>query len=374
MLIEREDGLPYIWPANLRRPQDRTSLVYLDLNHWISLAKTEAGRPDGAPFRQALEELRRGRSAGTVLCPLSATHFMEMGGITDPRQRFAIAELMEELSGLTSLLARDLIMELEFEASFAAMGLERNEPLTVVDLLAEGVGHAFGVRGGLHIVSSSGEDRTAEARERWQGGPKAFDEFKRQSELLLNRSILRGPSDAEVPELEKYGWNPRAAMKIAERRAKQEAEQSVNLHKDADPTDEDPDPRIWRGARLRDVVGARYLALEAKEQFRRVRAARGIDSILEVIKTPEQARNFADQMPSADVWVTLVTARHRARKAWRPNDIFDIDALSVAVPYCDVVVTDKDAAHATVSTSLAKRLGTTVLARLQDLPARLTAG
>ena len=36
------------------------------------------------------------------------------------------------------------------------------------------------------------------------------------------------------------------------------------------------------------------------------------------------------------------TAWHRnADKVWTANDIYDIDAMSLAVPYCDVVVPDK---------------------------------
>ena len=44
-------------------------------------------------------------------------------------------------------------------------------------------------------------------------------------------------------------------------------------------------------------------------------------------------------MPSSDVAVTLLTARHRNPEArWTANDIFDIDSMSVAVPDGDIVV------------------------------------
>jgi hypothetical protein len=161
---------------------------------------------------------------------------MEMGGIRDPRQRFAIADLMEELSGFSSLLARDKIMEMEFEASLEAMGFRRTEPLATVDLLAEGVGHAFGFRGGLRVVKSTGEDRTTEARDDWPDGPEAFDEFQRKAELWMNQSILRGPSDADVPDLQNYGWNLQSPLDVAVRRAQQEAELPARLQADSEPT------------------------------------------------------------------------------------------------------------------------------------------
>jgi hypothetical protein len=75
-------------------------------------------------------------------------------------------------------------------------------------------------------------------------------------------------------------------------------------------------------------------------------------------------------MPSGDVSETLITAAHRnPQKQWTANDIFDIDALSVAVPYCQVVVTERHAGRTLPVAGLPARLGTDVLATLDDLAA-----
>jgi hypothetical protein len=51
-------------------------------------------------------------------------------------------------------------------------------------------------------------------------------------------------------------------------------------------------------------------------------------------------------MPSTEVSIEIKTAWHRHReRRWTPNDIYDIDALSLAVPYCDIVVTEKACHH-----------------------------
>jgi hypothetical protein len=52
---------------------------------------------------------------------------------------------------------------------------------------------------------------------------------------------------------------------------------------------------------------------------------------------------------------------------WEANDISDIDALSQATAYCDIVVTDSKARHLIESTSLASRLNAKVLSSLNDL-------
>jgi hypothetical protein len=95
---------------------------------------------------------------------------------------------------------------------------------------------------------------------------------------------------------------------------------------------------------------------------------------LEELVANDEARRFTDAMPSADVWVSLIAARHRnPQSRWESNDMFDIDAMCVAVPYCDVVVTDKATCHAVHAAGLPGRLGTIVIPRLDELGGALSA-
>jgi hypothetical protein len=57
---------------------------------------------------------------------------------------------------------------------------------------------------------------------------------------------------------------------------------------------------------------------------------------------PEAAMVFVRSMTSTEVSIEIKTAWHGNRnKQWTANDIYDIDASSLAVPYCDIVVTEK---------------------------------
>jgi len=86
----------------------------------------------------------------------------------------------------------------------------------------------------------------------------------------------------------------------------------------------------------------------------------------------DATRRAWDSMPSFDVSVTLKTAYHRnPAHPWKPNHIMDIDALASTLPYCDVVVTDREAASHLRQTGVADRMGTVVLSRLQDVVQRL---
>jgi hypothetical protein len=80
------------------------------------------------------------------------------------------------------------------------------------------------------------------------------------------------------------------------------------------------------------------------------------------------ARRVVDAMPSGDVCVSLMTEYHRNPQfRWRSNDIFDIDALSVAAAYCDLVVTDKQAADALFRGGVPQRTGSRILTDVNQL-------
>jgi hypothetical protein len=87
---------------------------------------------------------------------------------------------------------------------------------------------------------------------------------------------------------------------------------------------------------------------------------------------PAAARTLTRSMPGTDVAAVLKTNRHRdATRAWTSNDMFDIDALTVAVPYCGTVGTDNAQAHALTVTGLATRMGTTIMRSVTELPDHL---
>jgi hypothetical protein len=79
-------------------------------------------------------------------------------------------------------------------------------------------------------------------------------------------------------------------------------------------------------------------------------------------------------MPSSDIAITLTTARHRnSQTRWIANDIFDIDAMSIAVPYCDLVVTEHHACHALKTARAEQRANTQLFDDLEELGAAVEA-
>ncbi len=345
-----------VWPRLLELPSDEVKVVYLDLNHWISLAQAAAGHPNGIRFLTTLEACRAAKSAETVAFVLSAIHYMEMQKIKDPAQRRAIANVMEELTGFASLVDRIVVMKLELDAMLDQFAREASG-LRRIPLLGRGVRHSFGRESGVRFLGPHG-DATEEVRARM--GVEAFDDFMAKAELLLSRSVLQGPDDDQVQDLRALGWRPESAIQVAEKRAAQERELTPKLGRDTS----------WRRGRLRDVISARELCIEFQDILPQALAQRHL-ALTDVI-SKQSARKFVRAMPSTDVSIELKTAWHRnVNKPWDANDIYDIDAMSLAVPYCDIVVTEKACHHVLKAAGLGERMRTALLRNLEDLPSTL---
>ena len=166
---ERSDVAP-IWPAGLIRPDTR--LIYLDLNHWIALAKANAGHSDGLRWRGALEALRQLRSGWTYV--ISMPLIMELTGNLRRSQRADLAEVIEEFTDFACVMPLTTIAPLEFESALAEF-VEISPRFAPVPLLGRGVMQACGMRGELRARDRDGADVTDRVRLESPLGPQEFD-------------------------------------------------------------------------------------------------------------------------------------------------------------------------------------------------------
>ncbi len=196
-------------------------------------------------------------------------------------------------------------------------------------------------------------------------GSAAFDDFIAEIIVKRERQMLRGPQDQDEEQaLRALGYFPEGFQMVMENRAAQERE--LKGHLDADPR--------WRRGRLRDVVAGRELNIEFGNILPRALEERGL-VLGDSISGPELGHTFVSAMPSTEVAIEIKTAWHRnGQRRWTANDIYDIDAMALAVPYCDVVVTEKACHHILRVASLPDRLETVVLDKLKELPRVLAEG
>ncbi|HXL60459.1 MAG TPA: hypothetical protein VN959_07255 [Mycobacterium sp.] len=112
----------------------------------------------------------------------------------------------------------------------------------------------------------------------------------------LERALLEGPPDEDLPALLEQGYDPLAAIKVAQQRAQQEEERRLKL-------DDDPG---WRRGRLRDVVAARELRYELFDIVKAALRRRGL-AWGDVLGDRESLRRFMGAMPSTDVAIGIKT-------------------------------------------------------------------
>jgi hypothetical protein len=343
-----------VWPRLVRQ---RRPIVYLDLNHFIGMARAIARDPKTpAGYGELFEAARAAIEEERIIIPLSGQHLFEMAAIKDPKQRNDLADVMEVLSGFQYLLGRPEIAHLEIEAGIEAI-LKEQPQLPPLSLIGPSFGWAFGKRGGMRIVDADGNDASGAARR--EMGAERYDEVMRTVNYTVERGILAGPSDEEATRLRAdYGFAPEAAQEIHKSRLEFELDLSQRL---AD------DPK-WRRERLRDVVSAREVAHEWMDAINRViedriRAGRAVLDLDDAARS----RQFMAAMPHTQVAISIKTRYHRdPAHRWTVNDIHDIDALSVAYAYCDVVFTDKAARAALTDSTDLRRAFKTILPRTPD--------
>lgn len=333
-----------VW-AQVVRPQ--MTLVYLDLNHFIELARARLDLSMArAGYSELLDATRRAARERRVLFPLSGQHLWEMSAIASPQQRHDVADVMEELSGFNYLLGRTEIAQLEVEAGIADVFDEPPRP-PAPELIRPTFGQTFGVRGGMSLRSADGSDGSDAAREAM--GDDEYEQFIRQANYMVERAILDGPSDEEMPILrDQFGYAPETSREGAQSRLAFELDLSERLSRD---------PR-WRRGRLRDVVSAREVAHEWLDTVNRVNELRAREGKRQ-LDGDDEARRLLSAMPHSQVAISIKTRYHRNPKhRWDSNDITDIDAASVAYAYCDAVFTDKAVRAALLNSTELRPIGT----------------
>lgn len=349
---------PLVWPDALELPKKPPWLVYLDLNHWIGLAKVaKSQNKTDDPYSNLLEACRAALHLEKARFVLTDILYQEIWKISDPRQRKDLAVVIEELSNFDAILGRATILKLELQATAKKMfPLEVNYLPT--PLLGRGIFHAFGLNGGMKFVSKNGEDKSDELRRKM--GDLQFGKFKITNDLMLQREMLRGPEDSQIEALRLHGYSPEKAWEIVTNRRDKERhiKEQLNIR-----------GAHWRKERLYDVMAANEVAHELLDSINSLAIAHPRSPLDLFGKNKDSALTFARSMPSTEVAIEVKARYHRnPNKNWETNDINDIDALAVAMSYCDIVFTDNEARDALLIAKLDSRLKT----KVPKTPAELT--
>ena len=332
--------------------------MYLDQWVWIRLARAANGEPREDSDLQVLAAVQDAAENG-VAFPLSTTHHIETSQITNPRSRLDVARTMASISHCRTLRARKVLLRHQMlHAMHLAFGRPAFPP-QAPDVLGTGYRWAFdGEPGPLVLRGPDGPVDPATI----DGMP----EFLRKANQLAELMILAGPGDEDVGILrQQYGYRPEATIEVEASRLEWESSY-VDLLADH------PASR----AELRVRLQARELLHEHLAMYTALTSEYRINLSREVGYNPHRPNvsrrrmvSFADTIPSLRIAVDLKVELFRnASKPWTMNAIHDIDALSMAVPYCHVVVPDREMTNLLSRSGAGPRHGTKIITTLSELP------
>ena len=337
-------------PEASERAEFSGRIVYLDQNIWIDLLKriTDA-ESDAIRLRERLINLRE---QGMIQVPLSGSHYLETWHRGGFESRWALARLMRDISGYTTLAPVHVIEEAGVAAAIAARA--GTEMPVFPPLLGRGVNHAFASSTGrfrvVGSIASGGVD---------EGPPAAVPAILAQAVELgapwewIN---LAGPREFPAGGLEVRPEHRKGNLVVADELALR-----MKISNDA-----------GMRARLEDLIITEEMVRiadyvnDACEQL-------GVDPIGLFMPDGSGAiREFVRSVPVADVHCQLRVYRHSNLEfPIEQHDYTDMHTLALVVPYCDVVVTERRWAHAIRQTKLDRKYQTVPASSLGQLASLL---
>lgn len=305
--------------------------LYLDQNHWIELARACHGRPNRSIPQSLVNEIETAVSSGRLAVPLSTAHFMETGkeGGADRRRR--LAETMAEISRGTMIASQSPIVEAMMDGA---------------------VSSAFG----LPILGATVPIF----------GKRLEFAFGQVENLLSSDPLLSGllNSTAGIVYMlsdENGRLKSLFDLRCGEKRLSQALE----------------DRRAQFRGYSRDVQKRAYIANlllhlaplldgSAKKCGKTLEQLFGLGSPT-VLK-------MVNSIPPLHVEIELVDQRDRqTSRVIQPNDMLDIAALAIAIPYCDFVVTEKLWVDLARRASLDTRYRTIIFSHLEEVEPHIAA-
>jgi hypothetical protein len=322
--------------------------IYLDLNHWYTLGRAIDGEGDASSL-EVYARLRDFVEGGRIQLPLSSIHYMELTENPNDKQRRQAGLAMRELSRFVTMTPLTKVVREEMRASFyKRFGRPFRQPVPKF-----GVGAGFAFDEPDFVLFKDRTDEQLAELERRTG--LSISELRARFQERAEYMLLVGPNGELRQQLE--GYDPYAARRMADEELK-----SFNIMVETLRTDPDISQRP------QDAIWARELVHDVYDAYLETCLAGGFISN-QPFRDKDGFSDFLLSLPTARVSIMMKSHYLKdVQRDWKINDFRDIYALSLAIPYCDVAVTDKKAWDVTVNRAhLDEAFGTRIFCKLGEL-------
>jgi hypothetical protein len=283
-------------------------IIYLDQNKWIDLARSYHGKDNDPDLKATLSYLLQETKQGSIVLPLSATHYMEIARIRDPQRRSRLGTVMWELSGGTTIGSYRAMLIHELECALARRFAHVHP--TTFTLLARGLAHATGVPIDRYRIPEPARSQlpTDEA-----------EAFEKATQEEIERSTVtgQGPGGIQMPQ---FGIS--------------QQNHDFKNHLDTLLQKLSSIPRTqWDDA----LIGISLMDIQ--EPLNEVLERNRLTLLDLVNRGKDDTRRFVEELPShqADLQLHRQIIRNPKLKS-KLTDLDDWAGLGPATAYCDFVV------------------------------------
>lgn len=299
--------------------------LYLDQFAFVGLARAHHRKPGSEALRELRGTLWSEVKDGSIVIPLSSVHYLEIWGTGSRVRRDELSAEMAMLSRLRTIAPVWSLWGSEIDMALRET-LGKPNQCRPLDVFGYGIAHAFGM-----------------------------------PEMMLNKDHLTPEQlvEAELSILSNFPGNDHIV-----RHKRYETEQQFAAYE----TGRAQRLKEWNVAPEERAARFRIQALTDFKSY-------VFPSLIGADITKEELEKLGRQglevLISAVPSMFVLTELRRLRYAnpvqgFKRTDMNDLRALSVAVPYCDVVVTDKAMVDLLMRSKLPEKYGTRVFANVTD--------
>ncbi|MFF5918611.1 hypothetical protein ACFY8C_09710 [Streptomyces flavochromogenes] len=302
------------------------------------------------------DTLRRLKEEGRIIMPLSATHYLETFHRSDWESRWALSSVMSDLSDFCTVAPIHKLQRAEVARAVSRRLTPRKlHPIPALGVIGFGVDHAFASEYGRFRYVEN-----IETNDRPEGPPVDPGEYRiDRIRHLSSEWEYQWYSLAFLPVGgDDFGLDRITQHRRGRRYAEDEARRSAELH----------------AAGSKEMMSR---ALITEDFNSLVDDINWICEILNVdphrlIRKRGDVYSFVFDIPTRHVFHALRSSRYvNPQQGWHQHDFADFMALAVAIPYCDVVVTERHWRHVAIQAGLDKTYDTQIFHKLDDAVAAL---
>jgi len=313
------------------------SIIYLDQNKWIDLAKASVGHPGGKQFLGILEQIKLAAKNGKAIFPLSVEHFIETRRQKNFEKRKILAEIMAEISMGIVMAPRSYIRGQELDCAIADVFDIQTSPMPSV--LGYGMPLIFGrnfIEKDIQAMQMINSTDVLKDAITFLSSKDQIIDFLVGDDESLTAEMIKGLTSINQSFIDKI------------QQSKEEESGSSD-----------------------DFRERLYLAVLTKELLPEINASldkygKTFDSFKEL--GLKKIRSFYHNIPTLDVEIEVAIALNKQRdRKLRVNDTADIAFVSKAVPYCNIVVTENFLHSIMLQRRLDKKYNTVILTDLNQL-------